>query len=514
MRSAARGEVPVNSHGSALRWAAALGNADWCVTGPLVAALATAWRTDVTDVTSGVAAHALGYGCALPLWGIAADRLGARRTLRLGLLLAAAASTASAACPGPGWWTAVRMAAGAAFAAVTPCVSLFCESAATARERHSAFAGLTAVTAAAAVTTPVLAALAVAAGSWRAAYALIAVATVATACRLGATAVAGPPAAGPHRRPRVRAGGRAPRTTVAYRIVIGIGLVEGAALLTLPALLAPSLTLSGARTAASWAPALYAAGVWTGAALLRRHRRARGPARLLALGGTTAVSAAGLAAAVPGTVALLAGALLLGAAWGLLHTTLQTWLPRLLPPGARARAASLFAASAVLACSVTIPVGVSLLSSGLRSAVFAGCGLACAALTCLVVRTARRWRGASAPSSCRTSDTHLWRNPCPSVPPRSPNRKSSSGTRISVPATSSRSTSAAGCSRTRACSSSTSICWRSCPGHRTGACGWRSSRRGYGSARRGSPTPSPVSRRTGGCVARCASRTVAVSWPC
>ncbi|WP_055575711.1 MFS transporter [Streptomyces albus] len=138
---------------SALRWAAALGNADWHLCAPLLVALAAAWHTDIATVTTGVAAYSLGQGLALPLWGWLADRYGPGCSLRTGLVVAAAASVGSALCPGPGWWVALRTAAGAGFATVTPSVSLYFETLRPAPARQRAFAALTTVTAASALAS-------------------------------------------------------------------------------------------------------------------------------------------------------------------------------------------------------------------------------------------------------------------------------------------------------------------------------------------------------------------------
>lgn len=136
-----------------LRWAAALGNADWHVGAPLLVALAAAWHTDIATVTAGIAAYPLGQGLALPLWGWLADRYGPGHCLRAGLALATAASVGSALCPGPVYWVPLRAAAGAGFAAVTPSISLFYETLRPAGDRQRAFATLTTVTATSAIAS-------------------------------------------------------------------------------------------------------------------------------------------------------------------------------------------------------------------------------------------------------------------------------------------------------------------------------------------------------------------------
>ncbi|MFJ4713576.1 MFS transporter [Streptomyces sp. NPDC088785] len=367
------------------RWAAVVGNADWCLTGPLVTAVAAAWRTDVSTVTVGIAAYSLGFGCALPVWGAVADRWGPRHGLRAGLLLAAGASTATALCPGPGWWVVLRAAAGAAFAAVPPCTALICDAAPSAGERHRAFAALTAATAAAAIAAPLLGALASGAGAWRFAYL-----TVAASCALAALgtrgAATGGRTGGAGSRDRT-SGARHPPLPVApsggpgrgtaFAVVIGVGVVEGVGLLALPTLLSTSLTLTGDPTATALAQTVYATGVLGSAAVRRRPRQLSGP------GGVAGAAGAVGIALVPGTSAVLGCAVLLGLAWGWLHTGLQTWLPPLLPPPSRARAAALFAASSMLAASLAVLVGTQLLRRGLHGTVFAAGALACALLACL-----------------------------------------------------------------------------------------------------------------------------------
>ncbi|UNS99583.1 MFS transporter [Streptomyces tubbatahanensis] len=415
---------------SALRWAAALGNADWHLCAPLLVALAAAWHTDIATVTTGIAAYSLGQGLALPLWGWLADRYGPGHSLRTGLAVAAAASVGSALCPGPGWWVALRTAAGAGFATVTPSVSLYYESLRSAPARQRAFATLTTVTAASAIASPVLADTVLRIGSWRPAFAVIAVLTAVTIWRLGDTrsgqaeAQAQAPAHGGRRRTggfaasptgdgareRARAAdgraagprtpdactpraGSAARTCAAYGTVLGLGAAEGAVLLGLPALLAPALATAGEETSTSAVLVTYALGVLTGTLVLRRHARVWSPKRLLGTGGSLAMTGAFLAAVLPGTGVLMLCAALLGVAWSYLHTTLQTWLPRLLPPPARARAASLFSAAAILASSATVAATTSLLQDGRHSAVFATGAALCAALTCWTLLVARRWPG-------------------------------------------------------------------------------------------------------------------------
>ncbi|MEU5950690.1 MFS transporter [Streptomyces sp. NPDC047525] len=378
-------------HSPGLRWAAALCNADWHIGAPLLVALATTWHTDIASVATGIAAHSLGQGLALPLWGWLTDRIGPARSLRAGLLIAAVASAGLAFCPDVAYWIALRTAAGVGFAAVAPSVSLYYDRLHSPQARQSAFAGLTTVTAASAIAAPVIAGTAVQIGSWRPAFALLALLTAATALRIR-------PSSARERDITVLAASKRPSGLrphapmgTAYVTVIGLGAAEGAVMLALPALISPALAAAGTPQAASPALTVYAVGVLLGTLALRRHAPRWGPRRLLATGGSLAGTGALLAAATPSVAFVLLCAALLGVAWSYLHTTLQTWLPRLVPDRERARAASLFSASGMLAGSAVVATTTTLLQDGHRTLVFASGAALCALLTAWTTTAARRW---------------------------------------------------------------------------------------------------------------------------
>ncbi|MFC7986875.1 MFS transporter [Streptomyces sp. NPDC057336] len=369
-------------------------NADWGIAAPLLVALAATWHTDIASIAAGIAAHSLGQGLALPLWGWSADRFGPALSLRAGLLLAAAANAACACSPGVECWVALRAVAGVGFAAVAPSVSLCYDRLPTAGDRQRAFSGLTTVTAASAVAAPVVTGVAAHLGAWRSVFTVLALCTAATAVRVRVDAPAARYRAGagaapdPTRRPAVRPA----RTGTAYLTVLGMGLAEGAVMLALPALLAPVLASAGAQRAASAALVVYAAGVLGSMLVLRQRSRRWGPVRLLTAGGSLGCAGAVLVAVAPGVAVILLCAAVLGVAWGCLHPTLQTWLPRLVPAAERARAASLFAAAAMLANSAVVAVGTSALQDGRHAPVFAVGAVLCALLTGWAATTARHWR--------------------------------------------------------------------------------------------------------------------------
>lgn len=373
-----------------LRWAAAVANADWHVTAPLLVSLAAALGTGVHTVTAALGAYALGHGLALPLWGRAADRHGPGRVLRAGLALAALGSAACALCASGSGWLALRAATGAAFAAVTPAVALYChETGGTAPARQRRFADVLAVSAAAAVAAPLCAALLAHAASWRLVFLTLALLTAAAAARTTTL----PPTPHPPERPSPSA---APRPSLPARpllVLLLLGAAEGAALLALPALLVPALAAhGGGEGAGGTAVAMaYGAAVLGGGTLLRRGVFRWSPARLVTVGGLLGVTAALTGAAWVTPAALTGVAVLLGLSWTLLHTTLQTWLPRLLPAHRRATAASLPATSGVLAGGLAVELAAPQLRAGRTAGVFLVAAALCALLTAAGAALARGW---------------------------------------------------------------------------------------------------------------------------
>jgi predicted MFS family arabinose efflux permease len=125
--------------------------------------------------------------------------------------------------------------------------------------------------------------------------------------------------------------------------VLGLALVEGGALLGLLAYLAPALESTGSSpTAAGAVVALYGVGLLAASRVVKRLAGRTPPASFLGAG------AGGLALAYA-PVALRQdvwvvgpAALLIGAAWASMHSTMQAWATEVVPQ-ARAVMVSLFA---------------------------------------------------------------------------------------------------------------------------------------------------------------------------
>ncbi|MFD7919044.1 MFS transporter [Streptomyces sp. NPDC059740] len=174
--------------------------------------------------------------------------------------------------------------------------------------------------------------------------------------------------------------------------VLALGCAEGAVMIGLPSLLAPALSARGLDRAVAPVMAAYGLSILVGAVLVRRQARSTSARGLLLVGGHL-----GIAAALVGAVRLhlptfLVSSVLLGAAWSYLHTTLQTWVPQLLPAEIRATTASLFATSGILSSAAAVGVAAPLIQLGWQEQVFCVAAVVCAGLTVMAAVIGSRWR--------------------------------------------------------------------------------------------------------------------------
>ena len=128
-------------------------------------------------------------------------------------------------------------------------------------------------------------------------------------------------------------------------VVLGLALVEGAALLGLLTYLAPALESEGVSAArAGGVVALYGVGLLVASRVVKRRAGRTSAPVFLALGATGLAVAYGLVALTRDAVVVGLAALVLGAAWASMHSTMQAWATEAVP-GARAATVSLFAAA-------------------------------------------------------------------------------------------------------------------------------------------------------------------------
>ncbi len=304
--------------------------------GALLVTLAADLQVTLAAAATAASAYFLCYGLSQPLWGLLSDRLGRVRTMRLALTLAAAGAALSALAPSLPVLVVARAVTGTCMAAVVPSALIWVGDAVPFARRQRTLTDLNAATAAGITAALGLGGLLAASGAWRLGFLLpgLAAATLVPVLRR----LPEPP------RSALAQGGLPTVLRHGWgRLVLLLALVEGAALLGLLTYFVPALESTGwSPTSAGLVVALYGVGLLITSRLVKRLAGRTRPGVLLGTG------AAGLCLAYLAVAASRAGwvvgaaALLVGAAWAFLHSTMQTWATEVVPQ-ARASMVSLFA---------------------------------------------------------------------------------------------------------------------------------------------------------------------------
>ncbi|MGW1792664.1 MFS transporter [Streptomyces tubercidicus] len=320
-----------------LRAAGFVSNFDrFCIT-PMLLLIGSQLGVPLGTVMLAASGYFLAYGLMQPVWGLASDRLGRVRVMRISLGGAAVAALCSALAPGATVLIVARAAAGGCFAAsVAASLTYVGDTVPAAVRQRPLSALMTAFALGTAVATVVAGALAHYV-SWRLVFALpglIAAYLVVALRRLPE-----PPRAAP--------GALLAPLRVVLRsrwqwYVMAVAMLEGAVLLGFLTYLAPALEHRGASaTLAGAVSALYGVGAMAAAQCVKRLVGRWTPVRLIVAGGVQMAVAYGLAAAGGSVPALVGCALLLGGGWSFLHSTIQSWATAL-SPAARATGVAMF----------------------------------------------------------------------------------------------------------------------------------------------------------------------------
>lgn len=354
---AAEAELSAGQERAAVRLlqaASATSAFDRFAVGALLVSLAADLDEPLGAATAAASAYFLCYGLSQPLWGLLSDRLGRVRTMRLALSLAGLGAVVSALAPGLDLLVVARACTGACMAAVVPSGLVYVGDAVPLARRQRTLTDLNAATAVGITAAMGLGGVLASALSWRVAFllpGLVAAGLVVVLRRLPEPPVAGLVQGGVLTVLRARWGRR----------VLALALVEGAALLGLLTYFAPALQSTGwSATTAGAVVALYGVGLLLASRVVKRLAGSTRPEVFLGVG------AAGLAMAYGAVATSRAGwvvggaALLVGAAWAAMHSTMQTWATQVVPQ-ARASMVSLFA-------------GVLFVGSGTATAVLAPLG--------------------------------------------------------------------------------------------------------------------------------------------
>nr|MDT0659465.1 MFS transporter [Micromonospora sp. DSM 115978] len=356
---------------------------------PMLIAIARDMDAPLTEVVRAAGVYFLAYGLMQPLWGMVSDRLGLVRTMRITLLLATVATTASAAAGSPLELAVTRGFAGASFSAAIPASLIYLGDTVPATSRQREVTNLMVGSALGTALGVALAGVVAQALTWRVMFLLtgvIAVVLVVALRRLVA-----PPGARAGQTPlaALKLVARSRPTWLVLALAFGDGFV----LLGLLTLLPPAIEAAGAGAAlAGGVTALYGMAMLVFARVAGALSRRLAPWQLIAIGGVAAVAGAAVATASRSPFAGALVATLLGVAWAALHSTLQTWATEVLP-AARATVISLFAGSLFAGSAAAALIAAGPAQHGRYGELF-GWATALAVLLGLVAMWGRaRWTG-------------------------------------------------------------------------------------------------------------------------
>ncbi|MFE2376910.1 MFS transporter [Streptomyces sp. NPDC059398] len=320
-----------------LRAAGFVSNFDrFCIT-PMLILIGVQLGAPLHTMMLAASGYFLAYGLTQPVWGLASDRIGRVRVMRISLAGAAIAAICSAIAPGVTMLIVARVAAGAFFAASIAASLTYVGDTVPAAVRQRPLSELmTAFALGTAVATVVAGSLAHYV-SWRLVFALPG---VIAACLVVALRRLPEPS-------RAESGALlAPcKVVLSSRwqwYVMAVAMLEGAVLLGFLTYIAPALEAQGASaTVAGAVSALYGVGSMTAAQIVKRLVGRWTPVRLIVTGGAQTAVAFSFAAASRSVPALVGCALLLGCGWSFMHSTIQSWATAL-SPTARATGVAMF----------------------------------------------------------------------------------------------------------------------------------------------------------------------------
>ncbi|MFD7340985.1 MFS transporter [Streptomyces violascens] len=351
---------------------------------PMLVLIGSAFGVPLGTAALAASAYTLGYGLAQPAWGMASDRFGRVRVMRLSLAASAVGALASAAAPGASSLIVARGFTGACFAAAIAGSLTYVGDTVAPDGRQRALSTLmTAFALGTALATVVAGALAHWV-SWRLVFAL-------PGLLAGHLALALRRLPEPELAPRE---GGALRTVLRSRwqwYVMGVALLEGGVLLGCFTYLPPAIESLGAAPATAGAvAALYGAAAMGGAQVVRRLAGRLGPVALIVAGGAQLTLAYAVAALHPSLVTLGLSALLLGGGWAFLHSTVQAWAT-LLVPTARATGVAFFGVALYLGSALGTALAAESAQLGCFQRLFGVAALISVPLTALAAYGRRRY---------------------------------------------------------------------------------------------------------------------------
>jgi predicted MFS family arabinose efflux permease len=329
---------------------------------PMLVLIAADLDVPLAAAVAVASGYFLSYGLTQPLWGVLSDRFGRVRVMRVALLGAALAGVASALMPVLGALVVSRIVAGACFGAVIPTSLTYVGDTVEPVVRQRALSDL------------------MGAG--------------ALACALALRSLPEPP--------RAEVDGLGRHVGAVLRepwalLVFGLAFVEGAVLLGTMAFLATALEHNGVRAAVTGlATATYGVGLWLFTRLVKRLSRTWPPPVLIAVGGAHLCAGYALVAVHVSLPTVGVAALLLGAGWSFMHSSLQTWITSV-APNARGTSVAFFAAALFIGSAVSSWAGGSAAQDGRYALLFGVAAAVAVPLTVVAAIGRRRYAAAGRP---------------------------------------------------------------------------------------------------------------------
>jgi predicted MFS family arabinose efflux permease len=301
------------------------------------------------------------------VWGVVLARLGTVRTLQIALLGAAVFGGLSALAPGAVPLAVLRGIAGGFFGGAVPATLVYVGATVPVERRQQPLTDLMAGVAVGMAAATVAAGWAAQLVSWRAMFAVTAVAAAGLALYL--RRLPEPPRAAVERHP-VRALIRAASNRWVLLVLL-LGFVEGAAITGSFTFVAPGVQQAAHAGAglAGTVVAAYGVAVLAFSRVVRPLSARLSTPTLLLIGGVSGALGFTVLAVQRGYVAGVLACVLLGAAWAFMHSTLQTWATSVAPQ-ARAQVVPLFAACLFLGGSTGAGLGGLLAGNGHYGALF------------------------------------------------------------------------------------------------------------------------------------------------
>jgi MFS family permease len=356
---------------------------------PMLIAMARDLHAPLTRVVQAAGVYFLAYGLMQPVWGVVSDRLGLVRTMRVTLLAATLATTASAAAGSPLALAGTRGLAGACFSAAIPAGLIYLGDTVPARRRQREVTDLMVGAALGTALASAGAGILAQALSWRLAFLLTG--ALAMAAMVALRRLPEPPRTRHHRHllGPVRDAIRSAPT----RLVLLLAFVDGVVLLGVLTLLPPAVEAAGTGSALAGAvTAVYGLATLVFARITGLLSGRLAAWRLIALGAGAAFTGCVVAALSRAPAVVVVVASLLGLAWAAMHSTLQTWATEVLP-SARATVVSLFAGALFLGSAVGALVAAGPAQAGRYGRIFAAAAVLAVPLGLVAAWGRARWTG-------------------------------------------------------------------------------------------------------------------------